>query len=104
MGAIGAVFNSWNTERAIAYRELNNIPDTWGTAVNIQCMVFGNMGEGSGTGVAFTRNPATGENAFYGEYLLNAQGEDVVAGIRTPLPIKKNKNRQVCKIARRGNA
>ena len=88
-GAIGAVFNSWNTERAIAYRELNNIPDTWGTAVNIQCMVFGNMGEGSGTGVAFTRNPATGENAFYGEYLLNAQGEDVVAGIRTPLPINK---------------
>ncbi len=88
-GAIGAVFKSWNTERAITYRELNNIPDTWGTAVNVQCMVFGNMGEGSGTGVAFTRNPATGENAFYGEYLLNAQGEDVVAGIRTPLPINK---------------
>lgn len=88
-GAIGAVFKSWNTERAIAYRELNNIPDTWGTAVNVQCMVFGNMGEGSGTGVAFTRNPATGENEFYGEYLLNAQGEDVVAGIRTPLPINK---------------
>ncbi len=88
-GAIGAVFKSWNTERAIAYRELNNIPDTWGTAVNVQCMVFGNMGEGSGTGVAFTRNPATGANEFYGEYLLNAQGEDVVAGIRTPLPINK---------------
>ena len=86
-GAIGAVFKSWNTERAIAYRELNGIPDTWGTAVNVQCMVFGNMGEGSGTGVAFTRSPATGENEFYGEYLLNAQGEDVVAGIRTPLPI-----------------
>ena len=81
-GAIGAVFKSWDTERAIVYRKLNNIPDTWGTAVNIQCMVFGNMGEGSGTGVAFTRNPATGENKFYGEYLLNAQGEDVVAGIQ----------------------
>jgi len=88
-GAIGAVFKSWDTPRAIAYRELNNIPDTWGTAVNVQCMVFGNMGIESGTGVAFTRNPATGENAFYGEYLLNAQGEDVVAGIRTPLPINK---------------
>ncbi|MFZ2801168.1 MAG: pyruvate, phosphate dikinase, partial [Syntrophorhabdus sp.] len=87
--AIGAVFKSWNTERAIAYRELNNIPDTWGTAVNVQCMVFGNMGANCGTGVAFTRNPATGENQFYGEYLLNAQGEDVVAGIRTPLPINK---------------
>lgn len=88
-GSIGAVFKSWNTERAIAYRELNNIPDTWGTAVNVQSMVFGNMGENCGTGVAFTRNPATGENQFYGEYLLNAQGEDVVAGIRTPLPINK---------------
>jgi pyruvate, orthophosphate dikinase len=88
-GAIGAVFKSWDTERAIVYRKLNNIPDTWGTAVNVQCMVFGNMGEGSGTGVAFTRNPATGENKFYGEYLLNAQGEDVVAGIRTPLPINR---------------
>jgi pyruvate,orthophosphate dikinase len=86
-GSIGAVFKSWNTPRAIAYRELNGIPDTWGTAVNVQCMVFGNMGAGCGTGVAFTRNPATGENEFYGEYLLNAQGEDVVAGIRTPLPI-----------------
>jgi pyruvate,orthophosphate dikinase len=88
-GSIGAVFKSWNTERAIAYRELNNIPDTWGTAVNVQCMVFGNMGTNCGTGVAFTRSPATGENQFYGEYLLNAQGEDVVAGIRTPLPINK---------------
>jgi pyruvate,orthophosphate dikinase len=88
-GSIGAVFKSWNNERAIAYRGLNDIPDEWGTAVNVQCMVFGNMGMDSGTGVAFTRNPATGENAFYGEYLLNAQGEDVVAGIRTPLPINK---------------
>ena len=88
-GAIGAVFKSWDTERAIVYRKLNNIPDTWGTAVNVQCMVFGNMGESSGTGVAFTRNPATGEDLFYGEYLLNAQGEDVVAGIRTPLPINR---------------
>ena len=93
-GAIGAVFGSWNTERAIVYRKLNNIPDTWGTAVNIQCMVFGNMGPGSGTGVAFTRDPATGENRFYGEYLLNAQGEDVVAGIRTPLPISKKQKTQ----------
>ncbi|HOP85940.1 MAG TPA: pyruvate, phosphate dikinase [Syntrophorhabdaceae bacterium] len=88
-GAIGAVFKSWNNDRAIAYRELNNIPNDWGTAVNVQCMVFGNMGEDCGTGVAFTRDPATGENHFYGEYLLNAQGEDVVAGIRTPLPINK---------------
>jgi len=88
-GSIGAVFKSWNTERAIAYRELNHIPDTWGTAVNVQCMVFGNMGANCGTGVAFTRSPSTGENLFYGEYLLNAQGEDVVAGIRTPLPINK---------------
>lgn len=88
-GGIGAVFKSWNTDRAIAYRELNNIPGNWGTAVNVQCMVFGNMGEDCGTGVAFTRNPSDGENAFYGEYLINAQGEDVVAGIRTPLPINK---------------
>jgi pyruvate,orthophosphate dikinase len=88
-GSIGAVFKSWNTERAIAYRELNHIPDAWGTAVNVQSMVFGNMGANCGTGVAFTRNPSTGENLFYGEYLLNAQGEDVVAGIRTPLPINK---------------
>ena len=87
-GAINAVFLSWNTPRAIRYRQMNDIPHDWGTAVNVQAMVFGNMGENSGTGVAFTRNPSTGENVFYGEYLMNAQGEDVVAGIRTPLPIK----------------
>jgi pyruvate,orthophosphate dikinase len=86
-GAIGSVFGSWMNERAIVYRKLNNIPESWGTAVNIQSMVFGNMGDSSGTGVAFTRDPASGENVFYGEYLMNAQGEDVVAGIRTPLPI-----------------
>jgi pyruvate,orthophosphate dikinase len=85
--AIGAVFHSWNNDRAIAYRKLNDIPGEWGTAVNVQSMVFGNLGEDSGTGVAFTRNPATGEDAFYGEYLMKAQGEDVVAGIRTPHPI-----------------
>ncbi len=83
-GAIGAVFGSWMNRRAVTYRRLHNIPAHWGTAVNIQAMVFGNMGEGCATGVAFTRDPATGENTFYGEYLLNAQGEDVVAGIRTP--------------------
>jgi pyruvate,orthophosphate dikinase len=88
-GAIGAVFGSWNNPRAIAYRELNAIPDDLGTAVNVQSMVFGNMGKTSGTGVAFTRDPATGEDVFYGEYLMNAQGEDVVAGIRTPQPINK---------------
>jgi pyruvate,orthophosphate dikinase len=88
-GAIDAVFNSWMNERAIVYRKLNNIPESWGTAVNVQSMVFGNMGETSGTGVAFTRDPASGENIFYGEYLMNAQGEDVVAGIRTPLSISK---------------
>jgi pyruvate,orthophosphate dikinase len=87
--AIGAVFGSWNNERAIAYRQLYDIPESWGTAVNVQAMVFGNMGGNSGTGVAFTRDPATGENTFYGEYLMNAQGEDVVAGIRTPLPISR---------------
>ena len=86
-GAIGAVFGSWMNQRAIVYRKLNNIPESWGTAVNVQAMVFGNMGTDSGTGVAFTRDPATGENTFYGEFLMNAQGEDVVAGIRTPLPI-----------------
>jgi pyruvate,orthophosphate dikinase len=89
-GSIGAVFGSWNNARAIAYRELNNIPESMGTAVNIQTMVFGNMGNDCGTGVAFTRNPATGENVFYGEYLINAQGEDVVAGTRTPQPINKH--------------
>jgi pyruvate,orthophosphate dikinase len=87
LGGIEAVFRSWNTPRAITYRKLNAIPDEWGTAVNVQAMVFGNMGEGSATGVAFTRDPATGEHVFYGEYLKNAQGEDVVAGIRTPQPI-----------------
>ncbi len=87
-GAIGAVFGSWNNERAIVYRKLNGISDDWGTAVNVMSMVFGNMGEDSGTGVAFTRDPASGENIFYGEYLFNAQGEDVVAGTRTPLPIE----------------
>ncbi|HEX3016154.1 MAG TPA: pyruvate, phosphate dikinase [Desulfobacteria bacterium] len=85
--AIVAVFRSWNNDRAIIYRKLNNIPDNLGTAVNVQTMVFGNLGSDSGTGVAFTRNPSTGEKALYGEYLLNAQGEDVVAGIRTPQPI-----------------
>ncbi len=90
-GATGAVFGSWMNDRAIVYRKLNNIPEYWGTAVNVQSMVFGNMGEDSGTGVAFTRDAATGENVFYGEYLFNAQGEDVVAGIRTPLPISKLK-------------
>jgi pyruvate,orthophosphate dikinase len=83
-GAIGAVFSSWMNARAIAYRQLHDIPDSWGTAVNIQAMVFGNMGDTSATGVAFTRNPSTGEPALYGEFLVNAQGEDVVAGIRTP--------------------
>ena len=86
-GSVSAVFDSWNNDRAIAYREMNDIPAEWGTAVNVQSMVFGNMGNDSGTGVGFTRDPATGENVFYGEYLLNAQGEDVVAGIRTPHPI-----------------
>ena len=86
-GAIGAVFGSWDNERAIAYRKMYDIPDSWGTAVNVQLMVFGNMGNDSGTGVSFTRDAASGENTFYGEYLMNAQGEDVVAGIRTPLPI-----------------
>jgi pyruvate, orthophosphate dikinase len=83
-GAVGAVFGSWESERAKVYRRINAIPGDWGTAVNVQAMVFGNMGETSATGVAFTRDPATGENAYYGEYLINAQGEDVVAGIRTP--------------------
>src|SRR5207247_4215086 len=82
--AIAAVFNSWMGRRAVDYRRINRIPDSLGTAVNVQAMVFGNMGTGSGTGVAFTRNPSTGEKKLYGEYLLNAQGEDVVAGIRTP--------------------
>ncbi len=88
-GAIGAVFRSWDNERAKVYRKLNNIPDHWGTAVNVQSMVYGNMGEDSATGVAFTRNPATGEKELYGEFLVNAQGEDVVAGIRTPQKISQ---------------
>lgn len=87
--AITAVFRSWNTRRAVDYRKINQIPDTWGTAVNVQAMVFGNMGNDCATGVAFTRDPSTGEKKFFGEYLVNAQGEDVVAGIRTPLPISE---------------
>lgn len=90
-GAISAVFASWNNERAIVYRKINDIPDHWGTAVTVQTMVFGNMGETSATGVAFTRDPANGDNVFYGEYLINAQGEDVVAGIRTPAPISRER-------------
>ena len=90
-GAIGAVFGSWMNQRAITYRRLNNIPAEWGTAVNVQSMVYGNMGDDCATGVAFTRDPSTGENYFYGEYLVNAQGEDVVAGIRTPQPINRAK-------------
>jgi pyruvate, orthophosphate dikinase len=88
-GAIEAVFSSWHNNRAVTYRRLNDIPESWGTAVNVQAMVFGNMGDDCGTGVAFTRDPSTGEKQFYGEYLINAQGEDVVAGIRTPQPISK---------------
>ena len=87
-GAIAAVFRSWENERAVAYRALNRIPGDWGTAVNVVAMVFGNLGTTSGTGVAFTRDPATGEKRFYGEVLMNAQGEDVVAGLRTPLPVE----------------
>jgi len=88
-GAVGAVFQSWRNQRAKTYRKLNNIPEEWGTAVNVQSMVFGNMGDDCATGVAFTRNPSTGDKSFYGEYLINAQGEDVVAGIRTPQNITK---------------
>jgi len=94
-GSIKAVFKSWNGKKAVSYRRIEGIPDDWGTAVNVQAMVFGNMGDSSATGVAFTRNPATGENQFYGEWLVNAQGEDVVAGIRTPSPLnKETKNEQ----------
>ena len=92
-GAVGAVFGSWMNQRAITYRRLNGIPADWGTAVNVQSMVFGNMGNDCATGVAFTRDPSTGENYFYGEYLVNAQGEDVVAGIRTPQPINRAKHK-----------
>src|SRR6187399_2403461 len=88
-GAIGAVFGSWMNQRAITYRKLHNLPESWGTAVNVQAMVFGNMGDTSATGVAFTRDPAKGDNAYYGEFLINAQGEDVVAGIRTPQYLTK---------------
>lgn len=90
-GAVGAVFGSWMNPRAVTYRKLNGIPQHWGTAVSVQAMVFGNMGDDCATGVAFTRDPSTGENYFYGEYLVNAQGEDVVAGIRTPQPINRTK-------------
>lgn len=94
-GSIKAVFKSWNGKKAVSYRRIEGIPDDWGTAVNVQAMVFGNMGDSSATGVAFTRNPATGENLFYGEWLVNAQGEDVVAGIRTPSPLNDDtKNEQ----------
>ena len=89
-GGIEAVFKSWNGTRAISYRKIENIPEKWGTAVNVQTMVFGNTGEQSATGVAFTRNPATGENKFFGEWLTNAQGEDVVAGLRTPNPLNED--------------
>ena len=91
IGAIEAVFNSWENKRAVTYRKINNIPDAWGTGATVQTMVFGNLNDKSGTGVAFTRNPSNGDKELYGEYLINAQGEDVVAGIRTPHPIKKNK-------------
>src|SRR5438045_445380 len=93
-GAIGAVFSSWMNARAVTYRRLHEIPESWGTAVNIQAMVFGNMGETSATGVAFTRNPSTGESRLYGEFLINAQGEDVVAGIRTPQDITEDARRE----------
>ncbi len=92
MGAIGAVFGSWNNDRAIVYRHKYGIPSEWGTAVNVQAMVFGNLSDNSGSGVAFTRDPATGEKVFYGEFLMNAQGEDVVAGVRTPEPVRQLKN------------
>ena len=110
INAVSAVFRSWQNPRAVVYRRLNNIPSDWGTAVNIQCMVFGNMGENSGTGVAFTRNPNTGEKEIYGDYLPNAQGEDLVAGIRTPMPISELKEQNpiifkqfadVCKLLER---
>ena len=91
MGAVMAVFRSWDNPRAIYYRRMNDIPSDWGTAVNVQMMVFGNTGDNSGTGVAFTRNPATGEKKLFGEFLMNAQGEDVVAGVRTPQTIDQLK-------------
>jgi len=99
-GAVMAVFDSWNTPRAKYYRQLNRIPEEWGTAVNVQAMVFGNMGNTSGTGVAFTRDAATGENIFNGEYLIDAQGEDVVAGVRTPQQITKEGSLRWAKLAK----
>ncbi len=93
-GALGAVFGSWMNQRAITYRKLHNLPESWGTAVNVQAMVFGNMGDTSATGVAFTRNPSTGEKKLYGEFLINAQGEDVVAGIRTPQEISEEARKE----------
>ena len=102
-GAIGAVFGSWMNQRAITYRRLHAIPESWGTAVNVQAMVFGNMGETSATGVAFTRNPSTGEKKLYGEFLINAQGEDVVAGIRTPQEITEAARRRRAPTSRRWN-
>src|SRR3989442_15448796 len=93
-GAVGAVFGSWMNDRAIVYRRKYNIPQEWGTAVNVQAMVFGNTGERSGSGVAFTRDPASGERVFYGEFLMNAQGEDVVAGVRTPEPVRELARKQ----------
>src|SRR5205814_9864710 len=92
-GAAGAVFGSWMNDRAMVYRRKYNIPSEWGTAVNVQAMVYGNTGDNSGSGVAFTRDPATGEKVFYGEFLINAQGEDVVAGIRTPEPVAQLSHR-----------
>ena len=100
-GAIGAVFGSWMNQRAITYRRLHDIPESWGTAVNVQAMVFGNMGETSATGVAFTRNPSTGEKQLYGEFLINAQGEDVVAGIRTPQEITEAARQEPAPTSRR---
>src|SRR5947209_2413573 len=100
-GAISAVFGSWMNQRAITYRRLHGIPESWGTAVNVQAMVFGNMGETSATGVAFTRNPSTGEKKLYGEFLINAQGEDVVAGIRTPQEITELARKEVGPTSRR---
>ena len=94
LGAIDAVFKSWNNHRAVIYRRMNDIPDSWGTACNVQAMVFGNLGETSATGVAFTRDPSTGEKRLYGEWLPNAQGEDVVAGIRTPMPILASRGQE----------
>ncbi len=98
-GSVLAVFNSWRNDRAVYYRKLNNIPDEWGTAVNVQAMVFGNMGDNSATGVAFTRDAGTGEDIFNGEYLINAQGEDVVAGIRTPQQITKEGSQRWAELA-----